>query len=46
VNPFLFLVFVGGIAAIIVSLVIRKIRRSKLKAPSSTGAKGEFLDEL
>ncbi len=46
VNPLLFIAFVGGIAAIIVALVIRKIGKSKLKAPKSSGAKGDFLDEL
>ncbi len=46
VNPWLFLAAVGGIAAIIVFVVTRKINKSKLKAPASSGAKGEFLDEL
>ncbi len=46
VNPWLFLAAVGGIAAVVVFVVTRKINKSKLKAPASTGAKEEFLDEL
>lgn len=46
VNPWLFLLVIGGIAAVIVFVVTRIFKKSKLKAPASSGAKGEFLDEL
>ncbi len=46
VNPWLFLLVVGGIAAIIVFVVRHSINKSKLKASTSGGAKGGFLDEL